>query len=120
METKDLKVSELMEMSYKLWEKNKDKWSPMEPEYGRDFILYMIEEVGEAIAIIKKKGEEEIMNNSTTRERFVEELGDVLMYYIDVLNRFNISAEEFSSVYMKKFNKNMERNYSEQYKNLFK
>lgn len=120
METKDLKISELMEMSYKLWEKNKDKWSPMEPEYGRSFILFMIEEIGEAIAIIKKKGEEEIMNDSATREWFVEELGDVLMYYIDVLNRFNISPEEFCSVYMKKFNKNMERNYSEQYSNLSK
>lgn len=26
----------------------------MEPEYGRTFILYMIEEIGEAIAIIKR------------------------------------------------------------------
>ena len=58
-ETKiDLKIADMLEMSYKLWEKNKDSWSPMEPEYGRSFILYMIEEIGEAIAVIKKKGEE--------------------------------------------------------------
>jgi hypothetical protein len=55
MDYKDLKVSEMIDLSYKLWEKNKETWSPMEPEYGKDFILYMIEEVGEVIAIIKKK-----------------------------------------------------------------
>lgn len=27
----------------------------MRPEYGRNFILYMIEEIGETIAIIKKR-----------------------------------------------------------------
>jgi NTP pyrophosphatase (non-canonical NTP hydrolase) len=119
MEKKDnLKISEMLEMSYKLWEKHKDSWSPMEPQYARSFILYMIEEIGEAIAIIKKKGEAEIMGNPGVREHFVEELGDVLMYYMDVLNRFDISAEEFSKVYMNKFEKNINREYEEQYKNL--
>lgn len=114
----DLRISGMLELSYKLWEKHSDTWSPMNPEYGKTFILYMIEEIGEAIAIIKKKGEAEIMNNPEVREHFVEEMGDVLMYYMDVLNRFNISAEEFSRVYMKKFQKNMNRDYEEQYKNL--
>lgn len=111
----DVRVSQMLDMSYKLWEKHKDTWSPMKPEYGKNFILYMIEEIGEAIAIIKKKGEEQIMNTPEIRERFVEELGDVLMYYMDVLNRFNISAEEFSSIYLKKFESNMNRNYKKQY-----
>lgn len=35
----------------------------MKPEYAKSFILYMIEEIGESIAIIKKKGEAEIMDN---------------------------------------------------------
>jgi len=112
----DLKISEMLDLSYKLWEKNSNKWSPMEPEYARSFILFMIEEIGESIAIIKKKGEEEIMNNPEVREHFVEELGDVLMYFMDVLNRFNISSEEFSSTYIKKFMKNMNRDYESQYK----
>lgn len=115
---KDLSISDMMSLSYQLWEKNKEKWSPMEAKYGRSFILYMIEEIGEVIAIIKKKGEDEIMNNQAVRERFVEELGDVLMYYIDVLNRFKITPEEFSNIYMKKFASNMERDYEAQYKKL--
>ncbi|WP_243428196.1 NUDIX hydrolase [Clostridium rhizosphaerae] len=48
----------------------------------------------------------------------VEELGDVLMYYMDVLNRFNISAEEFSSIYLKKFESNMKRDYKKQYEKM--
>lgn len=114
----DLKVSEMLNLSYKLWEKHSDTWSPMKPEYARSFILYMIEEIGESIAIIKKKGEEQIMSNPEVREHFVEELGDVLMYFMDVLNRFDISAEEFSRTYMKKFIKNMGRDYENQYKKL--
>lgn len=114
----DLKISDMLNLSYKLWEKNSDTWSPMKPEYAKTFILYMIEEIGESIAIIKKKGEAEIMDNPEIREHFVEELGDVLMYFMDVLNRFNISSEEFSTVYLEKFQKNMGRNYEEQYKNI--
>lgn len=117
-EDKDLKVSDMLEMSHKLWDKHRDSWSPMEPEYGKTFILYMIEEIGEAIAIIKKKGEKNIMEDPQIREHFVEEMGDVLMYFSDVLNRFHISAEEFSKIYMKKFETNMGRNYTEQYKNI--
>lgn len=117
-EINDLSVSEMLGMSYKLWEKHKDTWNPMEPEHGKTFILYMIEEIGEAIAIIKKKSEVGIMNDPTTRERFVEELGDVLMYYMDVLNRFKITPEEFSKIYIKKFESNMNRDYETQYKNI--
>lgn len=113
---KDLKISEMLELSYRLWDKHKDTWSPMEPEHGRTFILYMIEEIGEAIAIIKKKGEGEIMANPDIREHFVEELGDVIMYFMDVLNRFDISAEEFSKVYLEKCEKNLNRDYAAQYK----
>ncbi|TCT17235.1 MazG-like nucleotide pyrophosphohydrolase family protein [Natranaerovirga pectinivora] len=114
----DLKISEMLNLSYKLWEKHSNTWSPMEPEYAKTFILYMIEEIGESIAIIKKKGEAEIMNNIEVREHFVEELGDVLMYFMDILNRFNISSEEFSRIYLEKFMKNMDRDYENQYKNL--
>lgn len=112
----NLSIGEMMDMSLKLWSKNKQNWSPMKPEYGREFILYMVEEIGEVISIIKKKKVEDIMDNPKVRERFVEELGDVLMYYIDVLNRFEISPEEFSKTYVDKFNKNMKRDYKEQYK----
>lgn len=111
----DISVSEMLKMSIKLWEKHKDSWAPMEPAYGKSFILYMIEEIGEVIAIIKKKGESEIMENPTVRDRFLEELSDVLMYYSDTLNRFKITPEEIASAYVKKFNTNMKRDYEKQY-----
>lgn len=114
----DLSISEMLELSHQLWEKHKDSWSPMEPQYGRSFILYMIEEIGESIAIIKKKGEENIMNDMEVRSHFVEELGDVLMYFMDILNRFHISPDEFSNTYIKKFQKNMGRDYEGQYEKL--
>lgn len=118
MSCKDLQVSEMLDMSYKLWEKHKDEWSPMEPKYGKDFVLYMIEEIGEVIAIIKKKRTDKIMNDVEVREHFIEELGDVMMYFADILNRYNISPEEFSKKYLKKFEKNMERDYKKQYEDL--
>lgn len=53
----DLFISNMMAMQRELWEIHKDSWSPMEPQYARDFLLFMIEEVGECIAIMKKKGD---------------------------------------------------------------
>jgi len=112
MSRKDISVSEMMKMQYELWEKHKDTWSPMEPEHGRNFILYMIEEIGEVIAIIKKKGEDQIVSDTEVRTRFIEEMGDVMMYYMDVLNRFGVTAEEFSEIYFKKAGSNLERDFA--------
>jgi len=109
----NLDIKEMMTMSYALYEENKDKWSPMEPEHGKDFILYMIEEIGEVISVVKKKRVEEIMEKGPVREHMVEELSDVLMYFIDCLNRYHISSEEFSEAYVKKFNSNMKRDFKD-------
>jgi len=113
----DLRISEMMKMSYDLYEENKDSWSPMAPEYGRDFILYMIEEIGEVISVVKKKSIDEIMTEGPVRSHMIEELSDVLMYFIDCLNRYNISAEEFSNTYKKKFESNMKRNFKMDHEN---
>lgn len=51
------------------------------------------------------------MNDIEVRERFVEEMCDVLMYYSDVLNRFDVSSEEIASKYQDKFKGNMNRNF---------
>jgi NTP pyrophosphatase (non-canonical NTP hydrolase) len=107
-----MKIEEMLERSKDLYELNKDKWSPMTPEHGKTFILYMIEEIGEVISIIKKKGEDEIMNNPEVRERFVEEMADVMMYYSDTLNRFGVTEEEFTNAYRRKHDHNMKRNYT--------
>ncbi len=108
---KSINIKEKLEMSRVLWEKHKDTWSDMSPEHGKIFLLYMIEEMGEVISIIKKKGDDEIMNNPEVRSRFIEEMCDIMMYYSDVLNRYGVSSEEYSAVYREKFEKNMGRNF---------
>lgn len=108
---KDLSIKEMMTMSHELYELNKESWSPMTPEYGKDFILYMIEEVGEVISVVKKKQLDEIMSEGPVRDHMVVELSDVLMYFVDCLNRYQISAEELSTAYRKKFDRNMKRNF---------
>lgn len=113
----ELKISEMLKCQYDLWEKHKDTWSPMEPEGARNSLLWMFEEIGEVIAIIKKRGEEEIMKNSELKEIFTEELVDVLMYYLDTLNRYKISGEDISKAYMKKHNFNLKRDYEKQHNN---
>ncbi len=107
----DLQISELKEMQFKLYEVNKEKWNDMEPKYAKDHMLYMIEEIGECISIIKKKKIDSIMNDEKIRSRFIEEMSDVMMYYIEVLNRLNISAEEFSKAYSEKHHTNLNRNF---------
>lgn len=111
----DILLSELLDNSMELWEKHKDEWSPMEPKYGKTFLLYMIGEIGEVIDIIKKKDLNDICENKIVRENFIEELVDVLMYYADILNRFGIDKEEFVEVYRKKHYKNLNRNYKTEY-----
>ena len=84
---KDLKISELKQMQYKLFEANKEKWNDMEPKYAKDHMLYMI-----------------------------EEMCDVMMYYVEVLNRLNITEEEFSEAYINKNHINLNRNFEEERK----
>ena len=112
----DLSISQMMQLQKELFEPHKEKWSPMEPEYGKDFILYMIEEVGEAIAILKKKGSTAVMEDPTVREAFLCEMADVLMYYHDILLRFHVTPEEISQAYVRKHSMDMGRDYESEYK----
>lgn len=111
MSEKNLSISEMQKMQMELYELNKEKWNDMEPNAAKNHILYMIEEIGECISIIKKKGIKAIMENKEVRSRFLEEITDVQNYYIEVLNRFNITPEEFSKSYIDKHISNMSRNY---------
>lgn len=112
----DLKVSEMMQMQRALHHHNEDKWSPLEPEYGKNTILYMVEEIGEVISIVKKKGDRAVIDDAQVREVFLEELADVMMYYTDTLLRYHITAEEISEAYTRKYAKNMGRDYTAEYK----
>ena len=111
----DLSISQMMQLQKELFEPHKNNWTPMEPEYGKDFILYMVEEIGEAIAILKKKGSAAVMDDPAVREAFLSEMADVLMYYHDVLLRFHVTPEEISDAYLLKHGYDMNRNYTKEY-----
>lgn len=111
----DLSISQMLHMQRKLYELHKDKWHPIEPEYGRNFVLYMIEEIGEAIAVIKKKGDKAIAEDPVVREAFLSEMADVLMYYHDVLLRYGVTADEMANAFMRKHNYDMNRDYDSEY-----
>jgi NTP pyrophosphatase (non-canonical NTP hydrolase) len=108
----DLSFSAMLKMQYSLWEENKALWSPLEPEYARNSLLWMMAEVGEVIDIIKKCGESRIIEDKNIKKAFVEELCDVLMYFNDTLLRYDISAEEIAAAYTDKHNKNMSRSFA--------
>ena len=112
----DLSIHQMMQLQRELYELHKDKWSPLEPEFGRDSILYMVEEVGEVIAVLKKKGHEAILEDPAVRQAFLSEMADVLMYYHDVLLRFHVTPEEISLAYADKHGYDMQRDYEREYK----
>ena len=114
----DLSLSQIMSMQKALYELHKHEWSPLEPQYGKDSLLYMMEEVGEVIAVIKKRGGA-IPNDPSVRAAFLEEMADVLMYYADVLLRYHVTPEEFTEAYLKKHNRNMGRDFTNEYKELY-
>ena len=105
----DLTISQMLQMQRDLFDAQGRKWAPMEPEYGGEFILYMVEEIGEVISIWKKKGERAIVEDPSVRSAFLEEMADVLMFYNDVLLCYGITADELKQAYTEKFEKNMKR-----------
>lgn len=102
-------INEMLGMQRALQEKYKDKWKPICPERGKDQLLWMVGEIGEVIDIVKKHGGEKASTETELRERLIEELADVLMYYNDVLLCYGISAGELKKSYIGKFEKNMKR-----------
>ena len=115
----DMTMGEMMQMQRDLYALHEGEWSPMEPQFGKDSLLYMIEEVGEVIAIIKKKGGEAILSENTVRQAFLEEMADVLMYYNDVLLRHHVTADEITDAYCRKHAHNMGRDYRKQYEEMY-
>ena len=112
----DLRIADMMAMQTALHQLHESEWFPLEPAFGQHSILYMIEEIGEAIAVLKKKGDQAVMHDASVRAAFLEELADVLMYYTDVLLRYHITPEEIAEAYIRKHEKNMGRNFAEAYK----
>ena len=114
----DISFSDMMQMQKALHTLHAQEWSPLEPEYGKNTVLYMVEEIGEVISILKKKGNG-VMENPEVRSAFLEEMADVLMYYMDTLLRYHVTPEEISEAYIRKHNHNMGRNYTKEYEELY-
>lgn len=105
----DFGFREMQEIQRQLQEKYKDKWNPLSPQQGKDQLLWMMIEVGEAADIMKKEGVQRIMEDADTRAHFIEEMVDVMMYYNDVLLSYGITIEEFRNIYLEKHQRNMKR-----------
>ena len=82
------------------------------PKKALTWLLWMVGEVGEVIDVAKKNSGDHLMQPGFARQRLVEELTDVAMYFNDVLNCYNISAEEFSDAYYTKMQHNLHRDYN--------
>ena len=107
----DLKLSEIMAMQKELQDKHKGKWTPLTPEYGRSCLLWMVEELGEVVAVVKKSDEKLIMTDEKIRSALAEEFVDILMFMNDALMCYGITSSEFSEAYIRKHTKNMCRDW---------
>ena len=115
----DIRISDMMAMQRALYEQHKDRWEPSVPQNAGKHLLYLVEELGEAISIIKKKTDSAIMEDEAVRRHFCEEMSDVLMYFTDVLLCYGISPEEIASAFAEKFQKNMGRDYAAEYRDKY-
>lgn len=84
-------------------------WEPIDPDHGKNKMLWMLAELGEAIQVVKRHPGSEILQDDAVRRDFVEELADVLMYFNDILLCYGIEPEEFEQVYLAKHERNMTR-----------
>lgn len=100
---------EMQAIQQELQEKYKDKWRPLSPEIGKDQLLWLLIELGEVADVIKKSGNQKIMEDNEVRTHFIEEMCDVLMYFNDVMLCYDISIEELKDIYLQKHKRNMGR-----------
>lgn len=100
---------EMQAIQQELQEKYKDKWRTLSPEIGKDQLLWLLIELGEVADVIKKSGNQKIMEDNEVRTHFIEEMCDVLMYFNDVMLCYDISIEELKDIYLQKHKRNMGR-----------
>ena len=105
----DFTFAEMLGMQRELQEKYREKWGGLSPKIARNQLLWMYGEMAEVGDIIKKKGEQAIMEDEGTRRHFVEEMCDVMMYFNDIMLCFDVSPEELENIYREKFRRNMSR-----------
>ena len=90
----ELTMGKMWAMHMRLQDKYAAKWGePIEPATALNKYLWAIGELAEAVDIVKKCGDFEIMNKPDVRHDFVEEMGDVFMYLFDVMLCLDKKAE---------------------------
>lgn len=104
-----LDMQEMKRLQQALQERYAGWWEPVDPEHGKNKMLWMLAELGEAIQVIKRHPADEMMEQGRVREDFIVEMADVLMYFNDILLCFDITPEEFEGVYRAKHERNMSR-----------
>ena len=116
---KVIDFNDMVIMQRELQDLHKDDWENPCPAAAKHQMLYMVEELGECIAIMKKKGDSMIMENPAVRANLCTEISDVLMYLSNVMLCYDISGEELSRAYLNKHKHNMHRDYRAQNKLLY-
>ena len=107
----DFGFNQMQAIQKELQKKYKNIWAPLCPKLAREQLLWMMIEAGEVADIIKKKGDEAILEDEETRKNFIEEICDVMMYLNDVLLCYDIKPEEVEKIYLEKHEKNMKRSF---------
>ena len=102
-------MNDMLEMQKTLQARYAGWWEPIDPEHGRNKMLWMLAELGEAIQVVKRHPASEIMQAGSIRHDFVEEMADVLMYFNDILLCYNITPDELEEIYRAKHARNMTR-----------
>ena len=114
----DLRVSDMLTLQQKLQSMHPE-WGGNHPDKAVRQTLWLVGELGEVIDILKKVDAEHLTAPGENRQRLVEELADVSMYFHDLLDCYGITAEEFSQAYYGKMERNFHRNYLKEHKDRY-
>lgn len=104
-----LDFHDMQQMQQALQEHYAGWWEPIDAEHGKNKMLWMLAELGEAIQIVKRHSAPEMMEEGHVRHDLVEELANVMMFFNDILLCYGISPEAFEGVYRTKHQRNMTR-----------
>lgn len=118
MAEKDITFGEMFALQQQLQDAH-PQWGGYDPERGKDSLLWAFEEMGEVVAVFKKKGPQQIMADPEVRECFLEETADVLMYLCDMMRCMDVAPEEIAGAFRGKFRYNMHRDWNRQNQQLF-
>ncbi len=104
-----LTIREMLTRQKALHEKYREKWGALTPAVSIEQMLWAYGELAEAADLLKKEGVDAVQAEPALRSHFMEEIGDAVMYLMDALLCFDMSAEEFSKIYREKCERNLGR-----------